>query len=172
MPRAEFVVLCGQRIGRPMALRLRGEGGCSIPERSRSRIKDCRLWIHCWNDRRRFSKWKNVRDDFFQGLTARLLRQDEISSPQETWVRVFPCGCEFSTCTSPTRWNLVATKKVGCEFSHVGASFPMWVRVFNLHFSDKMKSRRHKRRGCTFSHVGARFPTCTLPEPRISHRFC
>ena len=34
----------------------------------------------------------------------------------------------------------------------------MWVRVFNLHFFDKMKSCRHKRRGCKFSHVGASFP--------------
>ena len=34
----------------------------------------------------------------------------------------------------------------------------MWVRVFNLHFPDKMKSCRHKRRGCKFSHVGASFP--------------
>jgi len=33
----------------------------------------------------------------------------------------------------------------------------MWVRVFNLHFPDKMKSCRHKRRGCEFSHVGASF---------------
>ena len=27
------------------------------------------------------------------------------------WVRVFPCGCEFSTCTSPTRWKSCRHKR-------------------------------------------------------------
>ena len=59
----------------------------------------------------------------------------------------------------------------------------LWARVFpcgcefsNLHFPDKMKSRRHKETwvhifpcGCKFSHVGASFPTCTcLRQDEIS----
>ena len=35
----------------------------------------------------------------------------EILSPQERWVRVCPCGCEFSTCTSPTRWKSCRHKR-------------------------------------------------------------
>ena len=56
-----------------------------------------------------------------------LLRQDEILSPQELpasdpqlvpsqghlncGLQVFPCGCEFSTCTSPTRWKSCRHKR-------------------------------------------------------------
>ena len=58
------------------------------------------------------------------------------------------------------------------------ASFPMWVRVFNLHFSDKMKSCRHKRYRHLILHwflasafqlwvqvfpCGCEFSTCTSP---------
>ena len=47
---------------------------------------------------------------------------------------------------------LAAIATTCCTFSHVGASFSMWVRVFNFYFPDKMKSCRHKRCGCEFSH--------------------
>jgi len=88
-----------------------------------------------------------------------LPRQDEILSPQEIPASdppLVPSQC----------------------FSIVGTSFPMWVRVFNLHFFDKMKSCRHKR----YRHLildwflasafqlwvqvfpcGCEFSTCTSP---------
>ena len=51
----------------------------------------------------------------------------------------------------------------------------MWVRVFNLHFSDKMESCRHKEGGvrvfpcgCEFSHVGASFQLALLRQDEIS----
>ena len=56
--------------------------------------------------------------------TCPSLRQDEISSPQETWVRVFPCGCEFSTCTCLRHDEILSPQEMwvrvfpcGCEFS-------------------------------------------------------
>jgi len=62
------------------------------------------------------------------------------------WVRVFPCGCEFSNLHFSDKMKSRRHKRGGCKFSH-----PMWVRVFQLaHAPDKMKSCRHKRRGCTF----------------------
>ena len=60
-------------------------------------------------------------------------RHDEILSPQERWER---------------------------EFELWGASFLLWVRVFQLaHALDKMKSCRHKERWLNVfpSHVGASF---------------
>ena len=76
---------------------------------------------------------------------------------QLSWLQVFPCGCEFSTCTclrqdeilSPQggrsfdtipscrhrepRWSRVATGRWGDGFELSVQVFPMWVRVFNLH---------------------------------------
>ena len=78
----------------------------------------------------------------------------------------------------------------------------MWVRVFNLHFSDKMKSCRHKTyrhlilswfQASVFElwvrvfnlHFSDKMKSCrhkrhdelvspmgNLPEPEIAHRFC
>ena len=48
------------------------------------------------------------------------------------WVHIFPCGCEFSTCTSPTRWNLVATGRRRGE-RNMGSRqgcFELWPQVF------------------------------------------
>jgi len=86
-----------------------------------------------------------------------LLRQDEILSPQEMWVQVFPCGCKFSTCTSPTRWKSCRHKRGGCEFSHVGASFPTCTSP------TRWKSCRHKERWVQVFPCGCEFSTCTTP---------
>ena len=74
-----------------------------------------------------------------------LPRQDdkiEILSPQETWVQVFPSHVGASFQLALPRQD--DTIEISSPQREVGASFPMWVRVFNLHFPDKMKSRRHK----------------------------
>ena len=56
------------------------------------------------------------------------------------WVRVFPCGCEFPTCTCLRQDEISSPQRdVGYKLSHVGASFQL------AHAFDKMKSRRHKR---------------------------
>ena len=110
--------------------------------------------------------------------------------------KVSHVGASFPTCTSPTRWkscrhkkwwlkvfpshvgasfqlalprqdgNLVATKRGRCKSSH-----PMWVRVFNLHFPDKMEILSPQR---TLGHgahnqSNSREPSascrCSLGEP-------
>ena len=58
-------------------------------------------------------------------------RPEKSCFPSLSRVHIFPCGCKFS---------------------HVGASFPMWVQVFSC--------------GCEFSLVGASFSTCTSPTRR------
>ena len=55
----------------------------------------------------------------FQPVGA--IRQDEILSPQDIQA------------SDPLLVPSQGFLNCGCEFSHVVASFPMWVRVFNLH---------------------------------------
>ena len=66
------------------------------------------------------------------------------------WVRVFPCGCEFPTCTCLRQDEISSPQErwVKVFSSHVGASFPMWVRVFNLHFPDTMKILSPQEKRC------------------------
>ena len=67
------------------------------------------------------------------------------------------CGCKFShvgasfpTCTCLRQDEILSPQRI------VGASFPMWVQVFQLALAfDKMKSCRHKRHRWRFSRVGA-----------------
>jgi len=88
-----------------------------------------------------------------------LPRQDEILSPQrEVGCEFSHVGASFQLALPRQDGNLVATKRGG------EGLFELWVRVFNLHFPDKMKSCRHKRGGvqgfpcgCEFSHVVASF---------------
>ena len=81
------------------------------------------------------------------------------------WVRVFPCGCEFSNLHFSDKMKSRRHKRGGCKFSH-----PMWVRVFQLaHAPDKMKSCRHKRRGCT-SPMWVRVSNLHFPDTRKSCR--
>ena len=74
-----------------------------------------------------FPMWVRVFPCGCEFSTCTCLRHDEISSPQETWVRVFPCGCEFSNLHFPDKMEISSPQETW------GAHFPMWVRVSNLH---------------------------------------
>jgi len=91
----------------------------------------------------------------------------------DPWLRVFPCGCEFSTCTCLRQDEILSPQETpasdpqlvpsqcfltrGCEFSYVGASFqlalprqdgilsPQETRWNLVATRDTMKSFRHKR---------------------------
>jgi len=70
------------------------------------------------------------------------------------WVQVFPCGCKFSP---------------------VGASFLLWVRVFQLalpRHDDKMKSRRHKDRWVQVFSCGCEFFNLHFPDTMTRWKSC
>ena len=107
------------------------------------RLAEAELTVGCFSTHLGFCSFHSHCDSVFQqsdqlsGTVSALVPSLKRAASFPMWVRVFPCGCEFShvgasfpTCTSPTRW----------------------------------KSRRHKRRGCTFSHVGASFQLAPYPS--------
>ena len=71
---------------------------------------------------------KNCRGPACRSVTSmsRNDRSEKRCVPSLLWVHIFPCGCKSSTCTCLRHdEDLVATKRRGCKFSHVGASFQL-----------------------------------------------
>src|SRR5450830_1991327 len=83
----------------------------------------------------------------------------EILSPQETWAAHFPMWVRVFQLALPRQdGNLVATRDVGCTFSHVGASFPTCTSP------TRWKSCRHKRRGLHIFPCGCEFSNLHFPD--------
>jgi len=97
---------------------------------------------------------KNCRGPACRSVTSmsRNDRSEKRCVPSLLWVHIFPCGCKSSTCTCLRHdEDLVATKRRGCKFSHVGASFQL-----ALPRQDEILSPQRDV-GASLSHVGASF---------------